>query len=347
MEVKKEMDRIKEISIMEAVLHVLDVNSDEPILNEYSLELTDEVYKFILKHTEKVLKDDELKYAVFNQYEGIIKNLCQGYLAGESNLINISKELARHLFYLMKNNASIPPCDLITVTISTEFGPMIGILKLDYIKNFAHKIDFVEECIHINLAANKGLPDKKKINKCAFIRPGREDNQYDLLVLDKGSRKSEEEYGANYFTENFLECSTIKNDRDETKTLLWAAEYFVRNNLVNDAAKAENVRKCLKDKLIDEEVVNIEDLSNELFPHEPVTQNDFKKMMESQNLNKVSVDKEFLDKKLKKIKLVVDKDIELSISNEAYKDRNRFEINENMDGSINITIKNVLNYLEK
>ena len=50
------MEYVNDINIIEAVIHILDSNSDEPILNEYKLELTDEIYKFIYKHVEKFLK---------------------------------------------------------------------------------------------------------------------------------------------------------------------------------------------------------------------------------------------------------------------------------------------------
>ena len=41
------------------------------------------------------------------------------------------------------------------------------------------------------------------------------------------------------------------------------------------------------------------------------------------------------------------KDIDLYIDQEAYKDASKFEIQRNGDGSINMIIKNVVNYIEK
>ena len=57
------MEYINDININEAVIHILDSNGEEPVLNEYSLELDEDIYKFLYKHIEKCLKDDELKYA--------------------------------------------------------------------------------------------------------------------------------------------------------------------------------------------------------------------------------------------------------------------------------------------
>ena len=59
------------------------------------------------------------------------------------------------------------------------------------------------------------------------------------------------------------------------------------------------------------------------------------------------IDREWAEKKLKRKKLKVDKSIELYIDCEAYNDKNKFQIKTNGDGTIDIIIKNVRNYIEK
>ena len=61
----------------------------------------------------------------------------------------------------------------------------------------------------------------------------------------------------------------------------------------------------------------------------------------------VTVDERFVNKKLKRIRLNIDKEIDLYINAEAYKDKSKFDIQRNGDGSINMIIKNVINYIEK
>lgn len=111
------------------------------MLNEYRLDLNEDTYKFIYKHIEKCLKDEDLKYAKFNPERNIVKEVVQDYLNQVSNnLIDLSKELARQLFVIMKGNVNIPSADLIIASVLTDQGPMIAILKLDYVKNFTHEI---------------------------------------------------------------------------------------------------------------------------------------------------------------------------------------------------------------
>ena len=345
------MEYINDINIQEAVLHILDNNGDEPILNAYTLEMTEDIYKFLHKHIEKCLKDEELKTAVFNQERNIVKEIVQDYLNGiDTNIMNLSQELARQLFSIMKGNNNIPPCDLVIVSLVTDQGPLIGILKMDYVKNYTHKVDFVDNRIDIGIVPQSaGLPaSSQRIQKAAFIKPIRADQKFDLWVIDKQKKsKDDDEYGANYFMNSFLGCSIVTNERDMTKTFFKATENWTRSNITANAEKAEMVRTAVKSKLKEDDVINVDELSQELFNDEPHTRQDFSAFIKGHGLNEVAVDKAWVEKKLKRVRLKIDKEIDLYIDEEAYHDDSKFEIQRNGDGSINMIIKHVINYIEK
>ena len=146
------LEYVNDINIQEAVIHILDSNSPDPILNEFTLELTEDIYKFLYRHIEKCFKDEELKTAVFKEERNIVKEIVQDYLNGvDHDIVNLSKELARQLFAIMNGNTNIPSCDLIVVSLITDQGAMIGILKMDYVKNYTHQVDFVEDKIGIGI----------------------------------------------------------------------------------------------------------------------------------------------------------------------------------------------------
>lgn len=346
------MEYVNDVNIVEAVIHILDNNSDEPILNEYRLDLGDEIYKFIYRHIERALKDEELKYAIFNPERNIVKELSQEYLNGvNSDLVAISQEMGRQLFAIMKGNGNIPSCDLVVASISTDQGPMLAILKMDYVKNFTHKIDFLENKIGIGIIQQfGGLPAaSQRIQKCAFIKPMIDGQEFNLMVIDKQRKnKEEEEYGTNYFINHFLGCNVITNERDMTKGFMKATETWTRNNITQDADKAEKIRSTIKSKLKEEDAINISELSQELFKEEPDAKKAFDDFIISQGLNEeVQIDKQYVEKKLKRVRLKIDKDIDLYIDEEAYHDNSKFEIVRNGDGSINMVIKHVMNYMEK
>ena len=345
------MEYINDININEAVIHILDSNGEEPVLNEYSLELDEDIYKFLYRHIEKCLKDDELKYARFNPERNIVKEVVQDYLNGiDSDLINLSKELASQLFIIMKGNVNIPAGDLIIVSITTDQGPMIGILKMDYVKNFTHEIQFVDQKIGIGIVPQvAGLPGSgQKIQKAAFLKPIREEENYNLMILDKQKSSKEDEYGANYFINTFLGASIITNERDMTKTFVKAAENWTRKNVTEDAGKAEEIRTAIKIKLKEEDTINIDSFSEELFNEQPEAKEDFTNYIKQQGLSEeVAVDKTWVDKNLKRVRLNIDKQIDLYINEDTYHDSSKFEIQRNGDGSINMIVKNVMNYIEK
>ncbi len=346
------MEYINDININQAVIHVLDRNAAEPVLNEYILELNEEVYKFLLKHIEKCLKDDELKYAKFKQGTNLVKETVQGYLNGiDDDFIGLSKNLAKQMFAIMQIDENIDSCDLIIVSVTTDKGPMIGILKLDYVKNFTHEIQFIDEKIGVGIVQQTaGLPGNgQKIEKAAFIKPFREDDLFNLYVLDKKRRTKEDtELGINYFLSDYLYSSIVTNERDMTKEFIQASENFVRRAIVNDAVLAEKVRSKIKDKLKDNDVINLGELSKELFENDNNLKESFTIDLKMKALDEeIVVDSKYIEKKLKRIRLNIDKQIDLYINEGAYHDSSKFEVQRNGDGSINLVIKNVINYIEK
>lgn len=346
------MEYINDININEAIIHILDSNSEEPVFNEYTLQLNDEVYGYLVKHIQKALKDEELRYAVFNKERNIVKEMCFEYLSGQNDILTVSKELATQMFKLMKSNSNIPSSDLIIASISTEYGPMIGILKMDYIKNYTHNIEFIGDKIGINIISQiTGLPSgTQRLQKCAFVKPYEDDTSFNLMIIDKQPKKNgdKDEYGTNYFLNSYLGCTIINNERDMTKNLLNASEVWTRNNLTENASKAEKIRTAIKKSLKEEENINIDKLSENLFHNEDELKDNFTQYVKNQGVNDdVVVDKTWVEKKLKRIRLNIDKSIDLYLDEEIYNDNSKFEIQRNGDGSINIVIKHVYNYIEK
>lgn len=345
------MEYINEININEAIIHVLDNNAEEPILNEYQIELNEEVYNFIFKHIQRCLKAEELKYGVFNKDRNIVKELSQEYLSGESSLKEVSKELARQMFMIMRSKGNIPSCDILTVGFSTEVGSFLGIFKMDYIKNYMHNIEFLDGKVGIGIVPQfTGLPSSStRIEKCAFIKKMSSDNNYDLLIIDKKNRdKSENEYGTNYFIDNYLGCKIIDNDRDKTKQFVRVTEKWVQNVFEENADKQEEVRREIKKRLKENDNINLESFSEELFNGNSEMKASFSTFAKECGVSdEIPVDKQWVDKKLKRVRLKIDKDIDLYISEEAYNDINRFEVERVGDGSINIIIKHIMNYVEK
>ncbi|MHC1684174.1 MAG: nucleoid-associated protein [Clostridiaceae bacterium] len=342
------MEYISDVSIQDAIIHILDNEAEEPILNEYPLVLGEELYEFIYKHLIKSLKDEELKYGIFNEGMGLVKDVSEAFFNKEIDFIFTSKELALRLFAVMKAAGNIPSCDLLIVSFLTEFGPMIGILKMDYIKNYAHTVDFIDDKIGIRIIEQyTGLPSSgQRLQKCAFIKERKETS--DLLVIDK-INKNKDDHNSNFFVGNYLDCMVVDNPRDYTKNFIKAAETWTQKALSDNAEEQEFVRSNLKRKLKEEEVIDVKSIAEDIFKDNDEAKESFTQyVMESSRISQeVPMDKEYVEKKLKRVRLKIDKDIDLYLNEEIYSDGMRFEVVRNGDGTINMIIKNVRNYVEK
>lgn len=340
---------VNDVSINEAVIHILDNNSNSVVFNELELTLNDETYEYILKHIRKCLKTDSLKYAFFSSKNEKIKGLSESYFNSKKSLIEISKEFAQELFSIMKSNRSIHSCDLLVVSISTEFGPMIALLKMDYVKNYIHSIDVVDQDkTGISIIPQLvGLPQGgNKIQKCAFIKPVRDGNEFDLMVIDKQPSKSDEMYGSSYFLD-FLGCYVVNNERDLTMNFSKTAERWIEQNLKDNAPAAESIRSEIKNELNNKDTININKLSEKILGENDEAKESFVSFMEAQNIkNNIDIDRDWVIKKDKR-KIIIDKDIEIFINQDTYNDKSRFEIKENDDVSLTFLIKKVRNYIEK
>ena len=166
----------------------------------------------------------------------------------------------------------------------------------------------------------------------------------------KNIKEDEEykEFGANYFVNNYLGCTIVDNERDVTKSFVKAAEKWTQNNFPENADKAEAVRSTIKRKLKEEDNIDVRELSEEMFPQNHETKEKFVEFIAEQGISEnIKLDKEWIDKKLKRVRLKIDKDIDLYVDAETYNDNSRFEIQRNGDGTINMVIKHVSNYVEK
>ncbi|MCD3297908.1 nucleoid-associated protein, partial [Clostridium botulinum] len=140
----------------------------------------------------------------------------------------------------------------------------------------------------------------------------------------------------------------INNERDITKSFLETAEKWTRTNLKENAEAQEEVRNSIKKKLKEEEEFNVQEIAEDLFENDTVVKESFiNYVKEEGGVDKVEVDKEWVEKKFKRIRLKIDKDIDLYLNEDAYSDNSRFEIKRNGDGTINMVIKHISNYIEK
>ena len=131
-----------------------------------------------------------------------------------------------------------------------------------------------------------------------------------------------------------------RQTRDKTKEFITNAEKWTQKAFKENAESANEVRNTIKKKLREEDSINIENLATEMFHDNEEAKESFNTyLLEKGFKDTIDLDKNYIEKKLKRVRLKIDKNIDIYLSEEAYNDNMRFEIKPNGDGSVNMIIK--------
>jgi hypothetical protein len=339
------------VNILKAVLHILDKDASEPLLNEFELEINEDLHTFLEKHISRALADDDARKACFREGKNIVREVGQRMALDGDYFLEGSWEIARQMFRSMKTNNNISSTDLVICVYEGETGNSTAVLKMDYTTSFLHDIQKVEDKFRITIARNEtSLPGiNQKIQKCAFIRGGFSSSGYDLIVLDNQIHKNTDEPVAQFFLENFLDAELINDSKSYTQLFKKETENWIRSKVKEGEPFAENLREHVNSVIRQEEEIVIQDLSQKVFENKTYLQEDYVQSMRDKGLTgeKFSVDRDWVDRKLARVRLKTETGIEINLGYEVYNDREKFEILSNPDGTRTIVIKCVGSLMEK
>ena len=332
--------------IHKSIVHVLDKNSEVPILNDFEGKVSQEVDKFFQKIIKRVSKDDDLRKGIFKDYENnVVKNCCEQIIYDESTFLENSKEIAAYLFDVMKINAELESCDLAICLYTVKDEKYVGILKLDYKRLYTHSIEFIDDKFNIQMVPNEiGIPETQRQKQCAIVGLTGMNDEYHLRLLDKDAEKEELE---SKFINEFLNAEKIVDDKHKTKVFKNSAETWITNALANDIKQAEDVRSVLNYTLKEKEEIDLEDFVEKSIDNNDLKES-FKEHMEEKGIGSAfNIDKQWVEKKLKKRSIKTDTGFDIKADLNDFEEPMKYSVKQNSDGSIDITIKNVKFYEEK
>lgn len=330
------------------IVHVLDRNSDNPILNDYEGKNNLEVDKFFEKVVNRVTKDDDLRKGVFKDYnENIVKNCCEQIIYDDSTFVNNSKEIASYLFDIMKKYEDIDSCDLAICLYTVKDEKYVGIIKLDYKKLYTHSIELLDDKFNIQIISNEiGIPDTGRQKQCALVGVSGINDEFHLRLLDKDSEKEDAE-NKSRFIDEFLKAEKINDDKYNTKTFKNTADNWITNAMSNNIKKAEDVRSLLHYTLKEKEEVDIDKFVEDSIDDDQLKES-FKELMVDRGIEtNFSIDKKWIEKKLKKRSIKTDNGFDIKGNLVDFEDPMKYSVRQNEDGTVDIVIKNVSFYEEK
>ena len=332
--------------IHKSIVHVLDKNSDSPILNDYECRNSLEVDKFFQKIINRVSKDDDLRKAEFNDYNNnIVKNCCEQIIYDEDTFLQNSKEIAAYLFEIMKQSEEMDSCDLAICLYSVKDEKNVAIMRLEYKKLYTHSIEFVEDKFNIQIVSNEiGIPETGRPKQCALVGLSGINDEYHFKLLDKDAEKEQLE---TKFVTAFLNAKKIEDDKYKTKVFKTTAENWITNAISDDMKKAEDIRSMLNYTLKEKEEINVEEfVQNNIIDKD--LKESFKEHMADKGLTEnFSVDKKWVEKKLKKRSIKTDNGFDIKANLSDFEDPMKYSVRKNENGTFDIVIKNISFYEEK
>jgi len=328
------------------IIHVLDKENEAPILNDFEGRRSPEVDKFFQKVINRVAKDDDLRKAVFKNYnDNLIRNCCEQIIYDENTFLQNSKEIAAYLFEVMKINSELESCDLAICLYTVKDEKYVGIVKLDYKRLYTHSIELLDDKFNIQMVSNEiGIPETGRRKQAAIIGTSGINDEYQLRVLDKDAEK---EGSDSKFVSEFLGASKIDDDKYKTKVFKNSAETWITNALSNNIKKAEDVRSILNYTLKEKQEINVQDFVENTLKDEELRES-FKEHMEDKGLEEsYNIDKQWVEKKLKKRSIRTDNGFDIKGNLSDFEDPMKYSVRQNENGTIDIVIKNVNFYEEK
>ncbi|HEK8842915.1 TPA: nucleoid-associated protein [Clostridioides difficile] len=325
-------------------IHVLDKNSDTPILNDFEGRVSQDMDIFFQKKINKVSRDNDIRKAVFNDYSNnLIKKCCEQIIYDENSFLSNSKEIAAYLFEVMKVNATLESCDLAICLYTEKDEKRIAILKLDYNKSYTHSIEFEDDKFNIQMSKNEiNIQETKAIRIGVLIGLSGINDEYHLRVLDKDAEK--EDANSKFVTE-FLNATKVKDDKYKTKVFKGLVDAFIAN-LYNDMKHGEDVRSILLYMLREKQKLDINDFAERAIKED--LKESFKDHAEEKGLDEsFNIDKKWVEKNLKNRHIKTDTGFEIKGKMEDFEDFMKYGIRHNGNGTVDIIIKNVNFYDEK
>lgn len=328
------------------IIHVLDKNNDFPILNDFEGKINQEVDKFFKKTIKKVSKDDDLRKAIFNNYnENIVKNCCEQIIYNEETFVENSKEIASYLFEIMKINQEIDSCDLAVCLYSDKDEKNVAILKLDYKKLYTHTIEYVDDKFNIQMVSNKvGISETANQKQCAIVGVSGINDEYHFVLVDKDFEKKGLE---SKFLSEFLCATKIDDDKYKTKVFKNTTENWITNALSKDMKQAEDVRGMLNYSLKEKNELEVDKFIKDAVNDEDL-RDSFKEHLKEKGIEDTfSIDKKWIEKKLKNRSIKTDTGFEIKSNYTNFEDNMKYSIRKNENGTFDILIKNITFYEEK
>lgn len=320
------------ITINQAILHILDTNINEPVLSDTVLSGDENTGDFLREHISNACESDSIKQCSFYEDSSFYSLLEES----GGDFIRFSKLLAAKFFDTMLKNVSVPPCDLIVADLNIDGTPYAGAFKLNYKTAFIHQYSRGDDT------------NSNSIIKQRTVLPSGTSRADEFFLINMDTMAlsvSEKKYEINgekafYISDIILECNQNKSEKAKLNEVKKITEKAIKTHYTDDNTVDAAVSALISDET-DENILEVEKLKERVAKIYPLAKETFAGQIEEKNLHeeKIYVAPSSA-KKLEKQSIRTKNGVVINIPTNLMNDGGVEFIN-NPDGSVSILIKNV------
>lgn len=332
------------LQIRKAILHIVDVSNELTINSMKLLDLSkDGVLEYLSKHIGKSLRDNSVVESNLGDDSPFAK-LWNEYSQGKIEFIDLSVEVCNiysQEFFKTKITQNI---DFVFCEFIKDNTSYIGFLLLANNTYYTHQVIQADGIISNNLLKFYAvLPSiLQKIEGFAFFNMDSKKVSY----LEKKNFMNEQ--GRLIISEIIFECPKDMSSKEALKIVKNVVSEIAEVTGKNSSVAIAKARIYLSDNAEVSEKVDTESLSHAIFPDSEECVETFKKEIKERGVSSIiHVRPEFALREGRKHKIKTDTGVELIVPTEFFNNRDYIEFNNNVDGTISISIKNIGKIINK
>lgn len=334
---EKERKKFMDIYLKQAIMHIVDRKSGDPVFSQMALDLSTEYIRDYLTKKIQKLASSQTKTGTLAP-DSEIAQLCK---QAEKDFIHFSEAFVRRWYEVYQQSEDAPDSDVFVVLYELDEITYIAFLKVKYTEGFTHYVDANEQGIQNDLIINRAILPGKAQKADEGITINLSDFSYELI--EKSYTFSGEKM--NYFSTKVIESQPTPSLEDHVKVIKKTAEEIGEKFDTPSYNLVADVKEAVYDTIEEHGQIDTKQVAEQVFKDNVTAKMSFTEEVEEQGVTNqapmMREVKEISEKKYGKQKLKLSNGIELVVPLEVYRDPELIEFINNPDGTISVTIKNV------
>lgn len=325
------------ISIKNAILHILDFQSDISVFSEEPVDFVeDSIYQFISKHIEKAMTDPSRKQGELISGSRFSSQLSQ-YASSEKSFVDFSKEIAGEIYEQIQRSDQVEPADLLMAEFEIDSVLYVGIFFLTYKAAYTHRVVTEEGKICNEIIEYKALLPgvSQKLESFAVV------NVRSLRVDFVDKKRNMDGKDTYILPDAILQCTSDISAKDALK-MVTTITAKVAEEFGDSSAVAVSKTKNYVYEKAEYASFSPASLSKDIFGESTEMQQAFVREIEKAGLpEEIRIDKQYAVRTGKNHKIKTDTGIEITFPAEYFDNPQFLEFINNPNGTISIALKNI------